>query len=274
MKYVDLTLQDGGSGVSDYDLLTNQPQINGVTLTGNKTNADLNIQDIRILPNGYTINVATDESGDFTTIQEALNSLIGKLCVGRVYINVASGTYNFAELYSLNDLLPAIEIAASDSNNKPIFKASTDVTYPIFDMYNMSYIKFTNIIFQGYTTGSSLPPSNAADRGSLVRYNSHAIFEKCTFNNFNRGCMTTDGGQSYLNGCTFSYCTNAISSTRAGQNIITTSLTAANCTYLIEVYNNGYCDTSKINPTMTNVTNKYSQIVNTISAQGLIIGNT
>lgn len=33
----------GGGGTSDYDDLIDKPQINGVTLTGNKTSADLNI---------------------------------------------------------------------------------------------------------------------------------------------------------------------------------------------------------------------------------------
>lgn len=33
----------GGGGTTDYDNLENKPSINGVTLTGNKTTADLNI---------------------------------------------------------------------------------------------------------------------------------------------------------------------------------------------------------------------------------------
>ena len=33
----------GGGGVSDYDALTNRPQINGVMLTGDKTASDLNL---------------------------------------------------------------------------------------------------------------------------------------------------------------------------------------------------------------------------------------
>ena len=34
----------GGSGTTNYNDLTNKPQINGVTLEGNKTSADLDIQ--------------------------------------------------------------------------------------------------------------------------------------------------------------------------------------------------------------------------------------
>ena len=36
----------GGGGVSDYDQLSNRPQINGVTLTGNKTGADLGLTEL------------------------------------------------------------------------------------------------------------------------------------------------------------------------------------------------------------------------------------
>lgn len=33
----------GGGGTSDYEQLSNQPQINGHTLTGNQTSADLGL---------------------------------------------------------------------------------------------------------------------------------------------------------------------------------------------------------------------------------------
>ena len=38
-------LSEGGGGTSDYPDLTNKPQINGVTLSGNKTASDLSLQD-------------------------------------------------------------------------------------------------------------------------------------------------------------------------------------------------------------------------------------
>lgn len=41
--YVKSHSGGGGSGTSNYNDLSNKPSINGVTLTGNKTSADLNI---------------------------------------------------------------------------------------------------------------------------------------------------------------------------------------------------------------------------------------
>ena len=42
-KWENMPAQGGGGGTSDYDLLDNKPSINSVTLSGNKTTADLNI---------------------------------------------------------------------------------------------------------------------------------------------------------------------------------------------------------------------------------------
>lgn len=38
----------GGGGTSDYEQLSNQPQINGHTLTGNQTSADLELTTVTI----------------------------------------------------------------------------------------------------------------------------------------------------------------------------------------------------------------------------------
>ncbi len=45
----------GGGGTSDYEQLSNQPQINGHTLTGNKTSADLGIDTVSIVGDALVI---------------------------------------------------------------------------------------------------------------------------------------------------------------------------------------------------------------------------
>lgn len=54
VTYADGTTADfgaigGGGGTSDYTQLTNKPNVNGTTLTGNKTSADLALQDRTIV---------------------------------------------------------------------------------------------------------------------------------------------------------------------------------------------------------------------------------
>ena len=51
----ELKLSGGGGGTSDYERLSNQPKINGVTLVGNKTSDDLNLQ-----PKGNYLTSETD----------------------------------------------------------------------------------------------------------------------------------------------------------------------------------------------------------------------
>ena len=51
----ELKLSGGGGGTSDYEKLSNQPKINGVTLVGNKTSDDLNLQ-----PKGNYLTSETD----------------------------------------------------------------------------------------------------------------------------------------------------------------------------------------------------------------------
>jgi hypothetical protein len=45
IKIVGVSLGSGGGGTSDYPQLTNKPQINSVTLVGNKTSSDLGVVD-------------------------------------------------------------------------------------------------------------------------------------------------------------------------------------------------------------------------------------
>lgn len=45
----------GGGGTSDYEQLSNQPQINGHTLTGNQTSADLGLTTVTITGDALVI---------------------------------------------------------------------------------------------------------------------------------------------------------------------------------------------------------------------------
>lgn len=55
----------GGGGTSDYTQLTNKPEINGTTLTGNKTGSDLGLQD-KVL-GAWTAGTATTHSAPAST---------------------------------------------------------------------------------------------------------------------------------------------------------------------------------------------------------------
>lgn len=63
----------GGGGTSDYTDLTNKPQINGVTLSGNKTSGDLNLQSATIINVKDYGAVGDGVTDDSSAIQSALN---------------------------------------------------------------------------------------------------------------------------------------------------------------------------------------------------------
>lgn len=68
----------GSGGTSDYTDLTNKPQINGVTLTGNKSTSDLGIN-ASAVGLGNVPNVATDDqTPTFTTAQSRNNLVSGE----------------------------------------------------------------------------------------------------------------------------------------------------------------------------------------------------
>ena len=73
----------GGGGTSDYTQLTNKPEINGTTLTGNKSSSDLGLQD-KIDSN----NKLSSSNVSFTTAENAaLTSGIDSTKVAQISTN-------------------------------------------------------------------------------------------------------------------------------------------------------------------------------------------
>ena len=64
----------GGGGTSDYDQLSNRPQINNNTLTGNKTSSDLGLQDALTETQLAAVNSGITSSG-LTQIETNISSL-------------------------------------------------------------------------------------------------------------------------------------------------------------------------------------------------------
>ena len=78
-KYVDLpSIAGGGSGTTDYDNLSNKPSINNVTLSGNKTSADLGLAPDTALQPGDNVSSLVNDAGYIDSIKTVNgNSLVG-----------------------------------------------------------------------------------------------------------------------------------------------------------------------------------------------------
>ena len=76
----------GGGGTSDYDQLSNRPQVNSVTLTGNKSSADLGVASAS---HTHTTDDISDVSGVSGHVQ------IGDvhICYGAVTISASANAY-------------------------------------------------------------------------------------------------------------------------------------------------------------------------------------
>ena len=77
-KYLNKIVENGGGGggggTSDYDQLSNRPQINNNTLTGNKTSSDLGLQDALTETQLAAVNSGITSSG-LNQIETNISSL-------------------------------------------------------------------------------------------------------------------------------------------------------------------------------------------------------
>lgn len=81
----------GGGGTSDYDQLSNRPQINNNTLTGNKTSSDLGLQDALTETQLAAVNsgITSEKLGTVeTNILTLQQKTVGMDAGGSTYISV------------------------------------------------------------------------------------------------------------------------------------------------------------------------------------------
>ena len=265
MNYIDLT-QATDKDTTNYNELSNQPQINGVTLTGNKTTSDLGIQDTRILPDGYTINVATDGSGDFTDIQDALDSLENKICAGTVTIQLKAGdTFSISSVITLpNNFNSNILELKSSSTTKVNIEANNlgyAIVIPVYFKANLILshltIKANNILADSKAVFSNSNSSLVYITNTEVQKFANAFYAQQIAN-------------IKLESCTISDCTNGVSN-QAGY-IYINGLTATNVTTLLDVFAGGYT-IARGTISKTNVTNLTGVTKNTVSDRGMILTN-
>jgi len=159
------TVQGGGGGTSDYTALSNKPQINSTTLSGNKSSSDLGLQDALVSgTNIKTINSTSIlGSGDIVTPDSTFIATYGTTTCAELEaayqankhifaINTTTGfmaplnyrgsssAFYFGGLYSnsatefvcLNDTWSSYSISLEEQSNKvtSISSSATNIQYP------------------------------------------------------------------------------------------------------------------------------------------------
>jgi hypothetical protein len=101
----EMTLSGGGGGTSDYPDLTNKPSINGHTLLGNQTGADLglaNSSDIPTVDQTYSATSSNAQSG--TAVASAISGKADSADVTAIEQVIPSGASASNKLATANDI--------------------------------------------------------------------------------------------------------------------------------------------------------------------------
>ena len=266
------TLTSGGSATA-YTDLTNLPSINGVELAGNKTSEDLGLMsNANFLPANHEITVATDGSGDFTSLVDAVNYLKGKYSNGTINIHVLSGTYAVNGIVSLNENLGNI----SKVNIYGDGIDSTILNFTNVPNYNGA-ININNV--NTFFTFKDLAIVNQ-DTEKSTRIGISVIFSRATINNckivnFNEGVTSTQGSTvQIINKVTINDCTTAIV-VYAGGHISTnynTQFVVTNATTGISVAMGSTVALTYVQRVFNNVTNLTNITIGSLNANGYIGG--
>lgn len=142
----------GGEGTSNYNDLSNKPKINGVTLSGNKSNTDLSISIViqassNQTVNGYQVPVLTD-----TQITQAYNGLVaGKNVVITDSTGLMHFTVNQADMVS----------------DEPI------ISFEYFDIMELTYLTDGTIEYRIHNNQITL---TQAQYEALTTYADHADY--------------------------------------------------------------------------------------------------
>ena len=221
------------------------------------------------VPDGYAVTVATDGSGDYTDIQAALNSLVGKICSGMILIKLKSGdTFNTTTQITVPDKLSVniLSIGVTTAGTPATINSSTvRITLNIGSATGCSLIDIRDLIING--SGTDVQNSTG-----IMNYNLGGVtqFNRVTCSNVAWGIDCQASGHARVgNSCTMSNCTTAYMANGGILDIAGSTIT--NCPTAFNVYNAGLIRIQGT-PTLTNVTNKYGNTVNTSTAAGLIIG--
>lgn len=266
---------NSGSGTTNYNELSNQPQINSVTLTGNKTSSDLHLMsDANFLPDGYTITLKADGTGDFATIQDAINFLNGKWSNGTVIIHLNAGTYSISTQINIGDTTNTLKfniptlIIEGDTYSNTIVNKTTQTNYESCLRIYSGKIKIQNISFM-YNSKVSNTYGIYVEGYSEVYLNSVGIQNAEFGLHVVRNATPVIVGAVYITNTAF-----AIYAAEGGKvNTIRATITINNSTYALRVWCGGSIYIGRSTKAFTSVTNVTSQTIGNIGADGFIIGS-
>ena len=181
-------LSGGGGGTSDYTQLTNKPQINGNTLTGNMSTSDIGITiptvnnaTLTIQKNGTTVNTFTANASSNVTANITVPTQTSDLTNNSGFID---NTVNNLTNYTLSSALSTVATSGSynDLSNTPtiptvnngkltFYKNNAKVTDFTANSSTNVTVDLTNNVDDVQINGTSILSSRNADIKTYGTYN-------------------------------------------------------------------------------------------------------
>lgn len=230
------------------------------------------IVDDKFLPDGTVITVGAS-GADFTSLQEALDYLEGKISNGNVTIHINAGTYTENSIIYLKDCNISQLTIEGEGITESIIQTNVPTINGIPALYiNVPYLVILkDFCLKDIQNGDS-------NRGLACYYNQRLMI-KNTFKVQgypNIGIMSYAGSIISTENSTAIDISNCGRAMVAGQATISlgheTTLNVSNCTTAICTSSGGIFQYNNLIRNYTSVTNYTSQTVNTAKDTGLIMG--
>lgn len=226
--------------------------------------------DDNFIPSGTVIKVETDGSGDFTSIEDAVNSLNGKWSSGAVTIQLGEGTFNVSSVINIHgDLfnIPKLTIRGSGTTNTIILADNVPAFSGVFEVRRAFAVITALTIKRTASASDSIGVAVFSFGKTLV---SDVNIENMMFplRALNNGEMEIGGNVSLKTS------TYAIESGGGCIHSYYATINVNSATTAFRVFDGGTIKDVGSSITYTSVTNKTNQTVGTATNNGWITGVT
>lgn len=224
------------------------------------------------IPNGTVYTVKADGTGDFSTLNEAIDFLNGKWSTGNVKIKFGAGTFTHTEDVSIRGgnyfSIPLLTVEG-ESATDTILEFTHNTPTQAIKVYNTTAFDLRNVTVKraGGDTSTDL-------RGILSAENARVLLNKVTTDGCNYAIDAQQNGTISLianiavKNCNLGIC--AEGGTVSGNWAVSTDFSDVTTAFC--VFGGGIIKIPFPTYTATNVTNKSSQTLGTATASGWITG--
>lgn len=254
----------GGGGTSDHSQLTNLDYASSGH-TGFLSSANY-------LPQGTTIDVKLDGSGDFTNLVDAFNFLTDKWSDANIIFNLGAGTFEVSETLHISTFrcnIPRIDIVGVSTTDTIIDHKISSQWTPLFNINNNGHTRIRNLKITGPCTKTS-----GGYTGVSVNKFSMCEFANVVTDGLDRVIETSMGGNALVNGSmTISNCPDALFAKTGTIVVYGSAVSFNNVTTAFSVNGGGIIQKFEGSANYSSVTNIANVTANIITSNGIIMGS-